>query len=498
MSGECPSNSITGFPLQSKETGNFSENDYKAPGIDYETGLVDLQWGSELPAKKTGRQDTRIFLQNEETDTSSVIYGGLKFNLFNVQIVNKTHEKFVTDTSITASNYFYDLFILLKNSELSFIAFIIPIKEDTGNTTIDPDYFTAAIPPSAGVTPKSGTLSSTIPIGKTFVHYDTCFNAALGTTDKRKNLDVFLSTYPIVVKESTIRSIIGYTGTARPNNLYFILPPNFISTTSASGTSNTPQPSTSIGKNELYNYIQTTTFGIITNIGDKSARVGIITDTVDEYKCYQLDPDKIDNNTCHIDRINGEQITDLDTILQERTALKSIMNGEASGGTDAQGRVRNRAAYATALAVIITVICLSYIGYSILVGKPADTREKLQYIVAFLSVIFLFTSCMLYLNSDKKSEAQWVGITGGVISFLYWLFFYALFPAKKECDTPGSATPATPATPAAPATPATQATAAADDSGMSFSKILHSELLRTIIIVVIVFLSGFIFGNING
>jgi hypothetical protein len=370
------------------------------------------------------------------------------------------------------------LFILLKNIDSSFIAFIIPIKQDSSTSATDPAYFNAAI--NNG----SASLSSTIPMGKTFLHYDTCFNGAT-PTDKRKNLDVFLCTHPIVVKDSTIRTLVGYTaaGAAPPTNLIVTLPPSF---------GEKIPLGTSIGKDELYNYIQTTTFGI-TNIEDKSARVGIITDTVDEYKCVQLDPDKIDDNTFHIDTINGKVVTDidLDTIVRERTVLKDIMNGEASGGTptDAQGRVRNRAAYATALAVIITVICLSYIGYSILVGKPADTREKLQYIVAFLSVIFLFTSCMLYINTDKKSEAQWVGITGGVLSFSYWLFFYALFPVKKECNIPGSTTPAAPDAPPK---------AAADDSGMSISKILHSEILRTIITVVIVFLSGFIVGNING
>ena len=478
MSGTCPSNSITGFPLQSKQIERFSENDYKAPGIDYETGLVDLQWGQETPRKVTSSGSTKVFLQNAETLTSTIIYGGLKFNLFNVQIVNKTHENFITDKTLTTLNYFYDLFILLKNTDLSFIAFIIPIKED--NTATDPAYFNAAI--NNG----SGSLGSSIPMGKIFLHYDTCFNGSTPTA-KRTNLDVFLSTHPIAVKKSTIDIIVG-TSPSRPTNLIVGLPPSF----------GIYSRGTTIGKNELYNYIQTTTFGI-TNIEDKSARVGIITDKVDEYKCVQLDPDKIDNNTFNIDMINGNVVTDTDlnTIIQERTALKMIMNGEASDGNNITGqeRIRKRAAYATALAVIITVICLFYIVYSIAFGKPADTRDKLQYIVAFLSVIFLFTSSMLFLNSDKQSEAQWVGITGGVLSFLYWLFFYALFPVKKECNTPGSATPAAAAAPPA------------DDSGPSSiwsiwstftSKWSYSGAIGLFVITVMAFLGGFILGNING
>jgi len=510
MSGKCPTTGITGFPLLSTGEKQIEADDYKTAEIEYVQGLVDLQWGSETPSAIIS--NSTLFLQKDPSKNSTVIYTGLKFELASVQIVSKTHAKFITDKSITTTTtgvplYLYDLFILLKNSESSYMAFIIPIKHDTDNKVIDPEYFTAAIPPSAGVTPKSATLGSTFPTGSTFVHYRTCYD---GLTDAgRKTLHVFLSTTPILVKQTTISSIIGGARNSlitqplvATNRLNWYLPTPFAThVDSGSGSSTTTARKTSIEKSEFRTYIQTTTFGI-TNMDDKKTRIGLITDSINEYsQCVQLDPDKIDNNTFNIDMINGEVVTDLATIMKEREFLKSIANGENSGGTptDAQERVKNRAGYAYALTVIIFVIFLIYIYLSIVYGKSGTTRNILQFLGAVLSTALLFAASMFYISSYKESNvetakvAQGIAIAGGVLAFLYWLFFYALFPIKKECDINNEGGTATPSM-----TIETATAAIANRWSGWISEWSLSGKIGLLFITIMAFLGGFILGNLNG
>ena len=486
MSGTCPANGITGFPLGLTDSSNVTQDEYKATGIDYVTEMIDLQWGSEMPKISSG-SSTSVYLQDTVSNSTSVIFNRIQFKLYNVQIVNTTHRKFITDTSAVNSErswtslYLYDLFILFQNigsdSNDSFIAFIIPIKHHTLTNVNDPNYFTAAI--EGG----SGTLASTIPSGKMFVHYNTCFNGytlSNTNTKTRKYLHVFLCTEPISVKQDTIKRIVlgGADRVGGPPSLPHVLPANFGTITSTK----------QIKKSEFYQYIQTTNFGI-TNIGDDDKAKGIITDSTEQYQCLQLDPDKIDNNSLHFDMINGEikTTTSLDALIQERTALKMIMNGEASGGAakDSAGRVKNKAAYATTLAVLISIILFFYIYFSVLYGKTDDIRNVSQFVVAFLSILFFFIAFMVFLYNDT-TVSQWLAGTGVVLSFSYWLFFYALFPAKKECDTNDGSKPAEPTTPPA------------YDWGAWIPKWSSSELIRTIIIVVISVLFGFITGAING
>lgn len=99
---------------------------------------------------------------------------------------------------------------------------------------------------------------------------------------------------------------------------------------------------------------------------------------------------------------------------------------------------------------------------------------------------------MLFINSDKKSEAQWVGIAGGGLSFLYWLFFYALFPVKKECNTnnAGSTEAAAPK--------ASFNAVIANRWSDWVSNWSYSGTVALLFVTVIAFLGGFILGNING
>ena len=503
MSGICPTNGIRGFPLELKDSSNVKQDQYKAPGIDYVTELIDLQWGSETP-NPVSNNGTSVYLQDNTTNTalinntnSTVIFNRVQFKLYSVQIVNTTHRKFITDTTDTggssrawSSAYLYDLFILFQNvgsdSNDSFIAFIIPIKHDLQDSGSDPNYFTAAI--NRG----SATLASTIPSGKLFVHYSTCFNGyTASNTQKRKYLHVFLCTEPIRVKPTTIKQILLKDSiNAEPPNLPFVLPTNF-------GTAANNR-ATLISISEFYQYIQTTTFGV-TNKGDDGKAKGIITDSTDQYQCLQLDPDKIDNNSLHFDMINGEikTSTSLNALIEERTALKMIMNGEASGGggNNTAGRIKNRTAYATALAVIISIILFVYIYFSILNGNTRDIRNISQFVVALLSILFFFIAFMVFLYNDT-TISQWLGGTAIILSFFYWLIFYVIFPGKKECGTdttaPGTPPPGTPA-PGAPANPNNSAPWTA-----WIPKWWPSEPLRTGITITIMFLIGFITGATNG
>ena len=73
MSGICPTNGIRGFPLELKDSSNVKQDQYKAPGIDYVTELIDLQWGSETP-NPVSKNGTSVYLQDNNKIMSSQCY----------------------------------------------------------------------------------------------------------------------------------------------------------------------------------------------------------------------------------------------------------------------------------------------------------------------------------------------------------------------------------------------------------------------------------------
>jgi len=348
---KCPSDGITAFPLTL--TSRPTLDNYQ--GV-MEVITMDFQWGpltTGLPPDKSS--NNYILLQTNDT-TSSVLYKSTRYTVDSVQIAKATHSMWLLTDPATgaATTNKEDLIITLVSTDSkshdSYIIIVVPIIRG-GSAASDPAYIT-----NIGNTSTSQyDLGSCLP-AKTgpdtgnvvFAMYSTCINGYTDRSDTQ-NVYVLVSTSGIQVSDAKMNTIInGITLTDS------IRKPLTFSHMSGSRTS--------IDVLDFQKYISATRY--LTDI-TVEASVEKRTDSTNQYKCMELDPDsQIDaNGNMSIDMNTGDvSSSTLTDIANERKILKEMVAPTAADSATKR-MVGTIFEYVIAFIVILCIIAGVYVSF---------------------------------------------------------------------------------------------------------------------------------------
>lgn len=299
--------------------------------------------------------------QITESSSSSLIYLDRPYNLESVQITDATHNAWVVPTASRSQNS-EDIILTFSFSNLlatapKYIIIIIPIIRSTVETG-DPAYLNAFNNPTAAQ--KNISLASLIPnnSNEPFAYYTTCFNGT-GNTPSQNILNI-VSVKGILVSSAlmtriktyftshTVASSVSYGQYIAPIGVTFSTTPTILDNQSI-----------------FTKYVKVTN-NILTLPDVKPPIQAPIVDSVDAYKCVELDPEN------HI--IDGKLTFDPDTGIPLKTVESERLNlindrikGEAILTPDIFIKY-----VSTALGMFFTIIILLIIIYffmSIVVGS---------------------------------------------------------------------------------------------------------------------------------
>jgi hypothetical protein len=205
-----------------------------------------------------------------------------------------------------------------------------------------------------------------------------------------------------------------------------------------------PTGITIISPQDFHLYITTTTFtkSSMTNIGNQ---LQTRTDSTNAYQCVELDPDEVDSNkNIHIDLQTGNiSGTVLKDILEERAILKEMVN---PGADPAALKTKAQAQEASAIILVLIIILGTIGGLYWFIFREDQNATVIKQTNRFfaemgLSVvigILLFAAAVMRIVSKDTAMHTNSYIVGGVglgMAFLFFLWFFVLFPqlTKTEC-----------------------------------------------------------------
>ena len=435
-----PDSSIISFPLRLNGTAGPTRADYESV---MEAISMDFQWAPlTTPLSISGTQRGGIKLQDAQNDTSSsVIYDSTKYNLYSVQIVSATHNRWLLNPSGNTE----DLVIVLNASNSAannrLIIIVIPIVTST-TTGTDPAYLL-----NAGIT--SVTTTSSYTIGSCFpgtattsastiyACYSTCIRP-YSNSPTSTNAFVLVATTGLPVSSATMnrikQSIPTYSTTSvleLPTDL------QYLSTTG--GTSTQLAPGTYIRMPEDFKtYITSTRYLTDTTINQV---VQNATQSPGQYKCVELDPEnQLDANGNLVIDINKGEIKDqtLTDILAERTILKNLMT--PSPTSTAAGLYMG---YTVAFLAIFVLAGVLYLYF---------TYDWSTYLVAVVVVLLLLVGVSMEVAAKQQKNLQFrsasLGTLGAAIVITTGYIAYNWDMIKGWINV-GTPTPTAPAGPGA-------------------------------------------------
>jgi len=436
-----PDSSIISFPLGISGT---------PPRLaDYETVMeaisMDFQWAPlTTPLSISGTQRGGIKLQNAQTDTSSsVIYDSTKYNLYSVQIVAATHNRWLLNPTGNTE----DLVIILNASNNAannrLIIIVIPIITST-TTATDPAYLL-----NAGITSVTTTSSYTIAscfpgtatnsASTVYACYSTCIKP-YSNSPTSTNGFVLVATTGLPVSSATMNRIKQAVPTYNAASV-LELPTDLQYLASRPGSSTQLAAGTYIKMPEDFKtYITSTRYLTDTTINQV---VQNATQSPGQYKCVELDPEnQLDANGNLVIDINKGEIKDqtLTDILAERTILKNLMTPNATG--TAAGTYIG---YATAFLVIIFLVLMLFIYV---------TYDLSTYLLAGLVIILLFVGVVMEILAKQQRNTKFrsasIGLFGAaiVISTGFAAYNWDTIKAWLNIGTTPTPTPSSIAPPA--------------------------------------------------
>ena len=461
---KCNSGHIKAFPLDLKERPTYE--DYTQPGVDQISGLIDFQWATASPASRTTDSTTgSIIVQgpDQSSSLSTIMFNTLPYTILNVQITQPQHSKWlIADPGQTNKQ---DLIILLQTNspskkELIYLIFVIPLL-NTGSEAKDPEYLRNTNYPGGnlgwGQGVKSCFPTNTFPTTSTklFAHYVTCFDGYTSHA-RTQNIDVFVSTVAIPVSSVTMTRI---TAGRNPgvielpvtiSNLYYTIPAGGNEGTARTTAANRAGAYSDTGgitlvspKLDFPNSITTTVFSTqMSNAGEIAIR-RTRTDGTNAYQCVELDPDTVDaNNNIHIDLETGKiASTTLDDILAEREIFKQLVNPNEEINPRVK-QYRNIAAFT--LAGVIILGTFFGLRYFVFLTDTTGGRSFWETLLSFIIGLTLFIAAVFgFLLKDEKLKeiGGWMALASTIAAFLFFLWFFVIFPspATTECGKTASA-----------------------------------------------------------
>lgn len=427
---------LKGFPIALNKRPTLEQYE-RSPGAN----SIDFQWDTSTSngvnyggtAVTEPSTTTSIILINN--DTTTVIYNEIIYTIKNVQIIKGGHGNWLL-TDPGTGNYSYDLVILFQGAVRSrpiYMMFVIPLiksNDDTSSNYIE-HYFNNV--------PLTQTLEKFFPItekvnGKNtpilYAGYSTCFD---GFVDRAhtQNIDVFVSTTGVKVKGTTLAKI-GNAGSIE-------LPSDVINRNGGGGR-NSNTPTTILVDTELQSYITNTKFSIQLSSLDADSYKEKLKQPADAYQCIEIDAKNVDENLNILTDMNRGEKTDLKSILQERAFYKSLVTDEGQGISkeEQEKRKNTRVGVMTALAVVVLGIVL-FIGAQLWKSSEKNLWNSVKFFTIFLCVILFFSASVIFFTNKEnniQTNVASAGVAGAgfVLSFLYWLSFYVLFPEKEGCN----------------------------------------------------------------